>query len=129
MTCVVQKPSQYGPFVLVTQVVLLPQRNGHELCGDVPADVLHIIRTSDPLGLRREPSPGDLYGVNSRPNLYTLNSGNTTLNSENTTLPACGGAPARAALLGARSCQSRAHASRLTGLCLHQPHGAGAPDI
>ena len=77
--------------MLVTQVVLLPQRDGCDLCGAMPADVLHINRTSDAFGTPRPPSWFDYFSNHSRPNLYAFD-------GVSASLPACAGAPACTAL-------------------------------
>ena len=83
---VAQRYGQDGLAVLVTQVVLLPQRDGCDLCGAMPADVLHINRTSDAFGMPRPPSWFDYFGNHSRPNLYAFD-------GVSASLPACAGAP------------------------------------
>ena len=85
----------YGTSVRITQIVLLPQRSGYELCGDVPADVLHINKTSNPFGRPRLPTQDDLNNGTCWPNKYTLD-------GESTTVPACDGAPTSTALLNVR---------------------------
>ena len=102
----------YASSVLVPHVVLLPQRSGFELCGDVPADVLQINKTLDAFGTPQPPSHDDLYEVSSRANEYTLD-------GVRTTLPACGGAPASIALLDARITSPSFSACIITGFCLH----------
>ena len=85
----------YGSSVLITHIVLLPQRSGFELCGDVPADVLQLYKTLDPFGTPLPFSYDYLNGPASWSIQYTLD-------GVRTTLPACGGAPTSVALLDAR---------------------------
>ena len=70
----------------LAKVVLLPQRDGCDLCGAVPADVLHI-NTADAFGTPRPPNWFDYFTNYSRPNLYAFE-------GESASLPACAGAPA-----------------------------------
>ena len=82
-----QRYGQDGLTVLVSQVVLLPQRDGCDLCGVVPPDVLHINRTADAFGTPQPPNWFDYFLNHSRPNLYAFE-------GESASLPACAGAPA-----------------------------------
>ena len=110
----------YGTSVKITQIVLLPQRSGNELCGDVPADVLHINKTFDPFGTPRPPTQDDLNNGTCRPNTYALN-------GVSTTLPACDGAPTSIARLDVSSSLRSFCRRKSSATCSGAPDTCGLP--